>query len=276
VCITSSQAINAYGAALAEALRVECRVVPDFLVAESLQRYCSPKWWELKVNMKWREFFFGISRIPGSTDFAELRKYRERARYPFLCNSLVEFAGEHGSRLRRVQTINSPAALRFLAESKFDLILNAGGGIFSARFIESAGAPILNAHMGNLPHFRGMNVLEWGILANRSPVVSIHRIVRGIDLGEIYSRVKVRLEEGDTLPRLRGRAIAANVPEMVHVVKMFQQGLVHGEEQQPDAGRQHYVMHAELRFLVEKKIAAGRAILIEDGSVPRCFPAEVV
>ena len=41
-----------------------------------------------------------------------------------------------------------------------------------------------------LPFFRGMNVIEWSLLYNVKPTVTVHMISEGIDTGDIlFQRV---------------------------------------------------------------------------------------
>ena len=84
-----------------------------------------------------------------------------------------------------VDSINSTESVRLLQEHKIDVLVYAGAGILKKPLIEAVPLGVLNAHMGLLPSYRGMNVAEWAAW-NRDPVgCSVHLIDSGIDTGDI-------------------------------------------------------------------------------------------
>jgi len=99
--------------------------------------------------------------------------------------SVLEFCQQAGIPASEVDSINSAESVRLLQEHKVDLLVYAGAGILKKPLIEAAPLGVLNAHMGLLPAYRGMNVAEWATW-NRDPVgCSVHLIDSGIDTGDI-------------------------------------------------------------------------------------------
>ncbi len=114
---------------------------------------------------------------------------------------------------------------------------------------------MLNAHMGLLPAFRGMNVLEWGLLAGQPIGVSVHFVTRGIDTGDILGFQKIPIEPGDTLDALRAKSLAINVELLARCVRQLAEGKAVRTPQRPEDGRQYFVMHPRLRRIVERQVA---------------------
>jgi len=94
---------------------------------------------------------------------------------------------------------------------KLDILLNTGGEIFKPDTIRRAGARILNARMGRLPEFRGINVLEWSLFHDQQPGVTLHLINEGIDTGETLHVEPIPIQRGDRQDDLRAKAIQTSV-----------------------------------------------------------------
>jgi len=108
------------------------------------------------------------------------------------CKSLPEFAAQHGSRLHRCLTLNDAELESSLRELKVDLIIFTGGGLIRQNILDVAGHGVLNCHMGILPEYRGMDVVEWPLLCGEPDQVgmTVHFMDKGIDTGDIlrYTR----------------------------------------------------------------------------------------
>ena len=116
-----------------------------------------------------------------------------------------------------VNNLNSGESIKFLNQSKPDAVLYAGGGILRSSFIEAANHKIVNNHSGPLPEVRGMNAVEWSILLGYEPSVTIHMIDRGIDTGEIISRVRLSFCKGDSIETIRAKAVICGIEEIVRL-----------------------------------------------------------
>ena len=79
--------------------------------------------------------------------------------------------------------LGSANSLGFLLRTRADLGLHAMGVIYRKDVIELCGAGILNAHIGQLPKFRGRSVMEWSILCGEPTGVTVFFIDSGIDTG---------------------------------------------------------------------------------------------
>ena len=157
-----------------------------------------------------------------------------------------------------VKNLNSPRSIQCLAKSVPDAVIYAGGGILNSSFIKAANQKIINNHSGPLPEVRGMNAIEWSILLEREPSVTIHMIDEGIDTGEIISRKGVPIGKEESIETIRDKAVIFGVVEIVrlfdglidlnHIKKETNRGRL--------AGRQCYILAPALRELLAKKMKA--------------------
>jgi folate-dependent phosphoribosylglycinamide formyltransferase PurN len=98
-----------------------------------------------------------------------------------------QLCSERGIPIWMVQSVNTPEAVRIISSLGTDLAVNVGGGILRKPVLEVPKFGTLNAHMGLLPFYRGMNVAEWAAL-NTDPVgCTVHCVDTGIDTGAIIA-----------------------------------------------------------------------------------------
>ena len=155
-----------------------------------------------------------------------------------------------------VKNLNSPKSIRTLNQSRPDAVLYAGGGILRSSFIEAANHRVVNNHSGPLPEVRGMNAVEWSILLGYEPSVTIHMIDRGIDTGEIISRMRLSFGGGETIENIRDKAVICGV---VEIVRLFDgltdlNDLTRKENRCSLDQRQCYILAPALRELLFKKL----------------------
>ncbi len=160
-----------------------------------------------------------------------------------------------GIPFRRVDSINSDPAVGFARSCKSDLLINAGGEIFRPPILDVPAVGMLNAHMAMLPAFRGMNVMEWSLLAGEPIGVTVHFVTRGIDTGEILGFQEIPVEPGDTVDALRAKSLTINVDLLARVVRELAEHKAVRTPQRPEDGRQYFVMHPRLRVIVERRLA---------------------
>ncbi len=156
---------------------------------------------------------------------------------------------------RRVPSVNHPIAAAFARGCRPDLLLNAGGEIFRHAILAVPAVGVLNAHMGRLPAFRGMNVMEWSLLRGRPIGVTVHFVEAGIDTGDILAFSPMDVLPGDTLDILRARSFAVGLELMLRCVGELEAGTARRTPQRPEEGRQYFVMHPRLRRIVEARVA---------------------
>lgn len=148
--------------------------------------------------------------------------------------------------------LNSTKTYDKYNKEKIDLIIYSGGGILRKNFIEIPKIGVLNAHSGYLPNYRGMNAIEWSVFCNFKPHTTIHFIDPGIDTGKIlYSEP---IPSSKDLYTFRGNAVVHNIKLIFKVLNNFKYYIENMRTQENEFGKQYYVMHSELKKVVQEKL----------------------
>jgi len=103
----------------------------------------------------------------------------------------------------------------------------------------------VNAHMGKLPEFRGMNALEWMILKTEKAYVSVHFVDEGVDTGDILLVRQIPLNNPD-LSEMRVFARKEMATLIVEVLLNLRDGNINAQRQKYDDGKQYFTMHKKL------------------------------
>ena len=162
--------------------------------------------------------------------------------------TVLEFCQQAGIPAVEVDSINSDEAISSLREHEIDLFVYAGAGILRKRLIEAARLGVLNAHMGMLPGYRGMNVTEWAAW-NGDPVgCSVHLIDSGIDTGDILLVREVDVSGAGNVDAMRDVVDKNQVELLGEVVRyVVSTGeLPPRRAQAAEEGLQYYRMHPDL------------------------------
>jgi folate-dependent phosphoribosylglycinamide formyltransferase PurN len=157
-----------------------------------------------------------------------------------------------------VDALDTPEALGKISALEPDLFVFAGGAILREPLLKIPRLGTLNAHMGLLPFYRGMNVVEWACFHGDAVGCSVHLIDTGIDTGDILCVRPVPFRGVHSVYALRERVDAAQMELLGEVVRYV---TVSGQlpprrRQSPDEGRQFFRMHHELVRLVEQELAS--------------------
>jgi methionyl-tRNA formyltransferase len=101
--------------------------------------------------------------------------------------SLINFLKKKNFKIQNYQKIPS---LKIFKQS--DFILSFGfRKIISKNIIKKIKKPIFNIHLSYLPFNRGAHPNFWSFIENTPSGVSIHKINKGIDTGNIILRKKI-------------------------------------------------------------------------------------
>lgn len=169
----------------------------------------------------------------------------------------ASYAAQHAIPLVDLPDLTSSASLNRLRAEAIDLMIHAGAGILRAPLLALPRLGVLNAHMGVLPRYRGMNVAEWAAWENGPLGATLHWIDPGIDTGRIICTVPVAWQGlGDvaTLRRAVDHAQTAALADLVAQV------VASGEfpkatPQRIEDGRQYFTMHPLVAQLLEQRLA---------------------
>ncbi len=136
-----------------------------------------------------------------------------------------------------------------------DLGIHAGAGLLRRPLIEAFRLGVLNAHMGLLPAYRGMNVAEWAALEGAPVGCSVHLIDTGIDTGPMLATREVDIAGCGSIAALRDAVDRAQLMLLGDVV----QAVAGGRMPEPltaaePPGPQYFHMHQDLAAILEAQL----------------------
>jgi methionyl-tRNA formyltransferase len=122
--------------------------------------------------------------------------------------------------------------------------------------LENAGAGVLNCHMGVLPQYRGMDVVEWPILEGNLHLIgmTVHFMDKGVDTGDILRVRHVDIQPGESISQLRDRIESQMSQELASACFDYLNGEFDRKHQNAEEGKQYFIMHPRLIDLVAKKL----------------------
>jgi methionyl-tRNA formyltransferase len=253
--VTSDSRVNGYAATLVAQLASRGHT-PAFILCS--RRRGRPGWkprLKSAVAISAAGSWLQRSRAATSEATRSLRAHAEANQLTGWDWPLTRLCEAHGMEFRCVDSMNGSEAVDYVTLQKTDLLINAGGGIFKPTLIQAPRIGILNAHMGALPAFRGMNVLEWSPFHDQPAGVTLHLIDAGIDTGDILLFEEIAAEADDTIASLRAKSLVTSVELMVRAVEGTSSQLPR-TQQQADDGKQYFTMHPRLKQIVENKLRA--------------------
>jgi Formyl transferase/Prenyltransferase and squalene oxidase repeat len=155
-----------------------------------------------------------------------------------------------------VESLSQPAGIAALQSLAPDLCVHAGAGIIRAGLLKVPRLGVLNAHMGILPPYRGMNVAEWAIFNRSDPGCTVHLIDLGIDTGDILCVRTVSPTGAASLQAVRDMVDAEQIRLLGEVLRyvMCTGHLPPRHAQRPEEGRQYFRMHRLIRAALDREL----------------------
>jgi methionyl-tRNA formyltransferase len=195
---------------------------------------------------------------------------RERAYTPADFETLADFmrsedilyknvdalAKELGIPLHYCKDLNDPIVVEQLHRIQPDLVVFTGGGLIRKEVLANSGAGILNCHMGMLPKYRGMDVVEWPILEGdlKHIGMTVHFMDEGVDTGDILRTRQVEFAAGESIKQIRDRFEPIMCRELASACLDYLDGKLKRKPQKAGDGRQYFMMHPRLIEIVESKL----------------------
>jgi folate-dependent phosphoribosylglycinamide formyltransferase PurN len=174
--------------------------------------------------------------------------------------SVAAFCERESIPIVRVSSLNLPEAVAEVRRLAPDLIVHAGAGILRTELLTVPPLGTLNAHMGILPHYRGMNVCEWASLEGNPVGCSVLLLDTGLDTGDVVAVQEVDTAAATSVERLRDLIDEAQIALLGEVVRFVVQtgSLPPTRAQLVEEGRQYFRMHGDLKAVLEARLAARR------------------
>jgi folate-dependent phosphoribosylglycinamide formyltransferase PurN len=156
--------------------------------------------------------------------------------------------------------LDSADAVAGIKALRPDLGIHAGAGLLRRPLIDTFRLGVLNAHMGVLPAYRGMNVAEWAALEGAPVGCTVHLIDSGIDTGPILATREVDVAGCGSIAALRDTVDRAQLTLLGDIVEL----IVSGRMPEPLAAAeppapQYFPMHQDLVAILEARLAGARA-----------------
>lgn len=156
----------------------------------------------------------------------------------------------------KCEDINSPVVEKFIRKLHPDLIIFTGGGLIRENIFAVAGKGVLNCHMGILPNYRGMDVVEWPILCDEPDEVGItvHIMDKGVDTGPILGVQKIDVTGMGSFQQLRQKFEPVMCDFLVDVSIKYLNNEIVAVNQSLESGKQYFQLHPTLYREAEKKL----------------------
>jgi hypothetical protein len=138
-----------------------------------------------------------------------------------------------------------------------------GGGIIPKNILDIENAEFINAHMGEMPRYRGMNVIEWAVLEDNLPKVSVMTMNEQIDGGDLILVRDIHLTKENTIADLRRTGFINCYKAMAEGIYKYSTGEA-VKTKQPSGARYYYRMHLGLRDLLKEKLENNYKSIIKD------------
>ena len=165
---------------------------------------------------------------------------------------IFDYAKSNGIPVQ-FSTLLSPEAIRYYTKNGPTIFPLYVGGILSKEILNIENTEFVNAHMGEMPHYRGMNVIEWAVLEDQAPKVAVMIMNEKIDGGDVIWHKDIPLNNEKTILDLRRvgyeycyKAMAEGVSKYIADNKL--------KKKQPKGAKYYYRMHAQIRKLIENKL----------------------
>ena len=170
-------------------------------------------------------------------------------------SDIRKLAAQNNIPCLMVNTFNG--SLELEKNAKGDLCIFTGGGLISKQTLDYFSEGIINIHMGPLPQYKGMDVVEAPILdgAFNNVALTAHLMESELDTGPLIAEMKFMADEYESLSQLRNE-MGAMMPiiavESILSVLSEESNLI---KQEP-IGQQYYFIHRSLREIIFKVMSS--------------------
>lgn len=161
-----------------------------------------------------------------------------------------------GLRVIHTGPLDGDSAVEAVKELRPDLAIHAGAGILRDNLLRVPRLGTINAHMGLLPYYRGMNVAEWACFQGDQVGCTVHLIDAGIDTGGTLCVREVCTDGVTSIAALRKRVDAAQIALLGKIVRyVMETGTLPSTWPNRAAdGVQFFRMHKELTEILEGEL----------------------
>jgi methionyl-tRNA formyltransferase len=141
-------------------------------------------------------------------------------------DTLKQLAGTVGLPYFTPGSINSEEWRERLLGFGADLLVSMSfDQIFRRPLLDTPRLGMINCHAGALPYYRGRNILNWALINGESSFgVTVHRVVEGVDAGDILRQDIHPIGPDETYAELRARAYEACAESLHAALRELHEG----------------------------------------------------
>ena len=201
----------------------------------------------------WKKLFLRQAAYHNG-NFENLLSFRNKNNITI--TKLDEFQSKYSVPVISCSSLNDKVVVNALQEIQPDLVVFTGGGLIRKDVLSNSGNGVLNCHMGVLPFYRGMDVVEWPILEDHIEQIGItvHFMDQGLDTGDILRVRQIQPRTGENISELRDRIEPIMCQTLVDACIDFLNGKIERQPQNILAGKQYFKMHPFLLNIAARKL----------------------
>jgi folate-dependent phosphoribosylglycinamide formyltransferase PurN len=202
------------------------------------------------IKLVLRQRTFHKTNYPTLVDFMAAEKITQR--------TVDDFRREHGIPVVYCDDLNDAVVVDTLERTRPRVVVFTGGGLIRGEVLRRAGDGVLNCHMGILPDYRGMDVVEWPLLEGKPDCVglTVHFMDAGVDTGDILATHRVEPCAGENVHDLRGRFEVPMCRELVAACEGWLAGRLTRRPQAGEKTRQYFILHPRLMELARARLSS--------------------
>lgn len=165
-------------------------------------------------------------------------------------SSLYTWCKKYKITVITVDDYNDKKSVNFIKNKDTDVVVFTGGGLIKQELLAAPEIGVLNCHMGPLPSYKGMDVVQWPILENAFNQIGlcVHLMVKDIDAGPVLCNKLIPIEKFKTLHELRNYMELLMPQFLTESVVALKNGAI--AQEQAKGGRTYFRMHP----ILEKRV----------------------
>ena len=147
-------------------------------------------------------------------------------RHRSLDQTLRQMAQNLGCPFFSDPDVNSPSFIKLMCDIKSHLFVSMSfNQIFKSMLFEMPKYKTINCHAGNLPFYRGRNILNWVLINDEKDFgITVHYIDAGIDTGDIILQKTYKIDDQDDYSTLLDRSYKECPSILYESIKLIQNG----------------------------------------------------
>lgn len=163
----------------------------------------------------------------------------------------------------KVKGINDKSTINKLRKFQKALIVS-NSGILKEKVLNIPDIIFLNIHASRLPQYRGMNNVEWALYENNDIYMTIHKISKDIDEGDILYQERIDIDNKDlmSIEDYRNYCFFKSNEVIGKAIKKYLNNEIafSKQEKKYESLLQYYVMHPLLKKRLQEKLAASKPL----------------